>query len=82
MTYIFKKIIIPVLAAGCCIFSCKSVPSSVYEGTYLDADNNEPNLVITTREDGQWLIDDFICLDEPVYDWKQHMEEYLKTELL
>lgn len=56
MTYIFKKIIIPVLAAGCCIFSCKSVPSSVYEGTYLDADNNEPNLVITAREDGQYNV--------------------------
>ena len=46
------------------------MPEPSYEGTYLDEDNNEPNLFITHRDDGKYDVQIGIfrltCLDDGV----------------
>jgi len=37
-------------------FSCTGPERINYEGTYLDQDNNEPNLFITQKEDGSYDV--------------------------
>ena len=55
MSKVFKTLVAALLL-GCVWVSCKESEVPAYEGTYLDQDRSDPNLVITPREDGRYSV--------------------------
>lgn len=51
-----SKTLLGAILAGGVLASCSTTNGSSFEGTYLDCDNHEPNLFISSREDGRYDV--------------------------